>query len=326
MESSTPAFFLVMVFVSVFLLVYSFVVPVFGAERKAAKRLKKRLRTVALQRGGRKGAAAMLRDKYLRELSPLERQLEALPGMERLGLYIEQAGRQVPAYRLSLLALGLAVVAGWLVFTLLHQPLLAVLAAVAGLAAPFIRISMDRSNRMMKFEEQLPEALDVMVRALKAGHPFSGTLQLVAEEMNDPIAHEFGITFADINYGLEVKQAFLNLLERVPNMTLMTLVTAVVVQRETGGNLAETLSKISTVIRGRFRLSRRVKSLSAEGRLSAWILAMIPFVLFIIIMVTTPSYLPILLQEPAGQKIVGTAFFLQVVGILWIRRIINIEV
>jgi tight adherence protein B len=322
---STPTFFLVMVFISVFLMVYSFVVPVFGAERKAAKRLKQRLRTVALQRR-HKGAAAMLRDKYLRELSPLERRLEALPGMERLSLYIEQAGNQIPAYRVMLLALGLAIAAGWLVFALLGQVLLAILAATAGLVTPFIRISLERSSRLMLFEEQLPEALDVMVRALKAGHPFSGTLQLVAEEMNDPIAREFGITFADINYGLDVKQAFLNLLERVPNMTLMTLVTAVVVQRETGGNLAETLSKISSVIRGRFRLNRRIKTLSAEGRLSGWILAMIPFALFIMIMVTTPSYLPVLLQEPEGLKIIGTAFFLQVVGILWIRRIINFEV
>jgi tight adherence protein B len=191
---------------------------------------------------------------------------------------------------------------------------------------PFFRISIQRSKRITRFEEQLPDALDVMVRALKAGHPFSGTLQLVSEEMNDPIAKEFGITFADINYGLDVKQSFMNLLERMPNMTLMTLVTAVVVQRETGGNLAETLSKISAVIRGRFRFSRRVKTLSAEGRMSAWILAMIPFLLFIVIMLTTPSYMPILMQEPAGRKIIAVSFTLQVIGILWLRRVIRIEV
>ena len=144
--------------------------------------------------------------------------------------------------------------------------------------------------------------------------------------MDDPIAREFGITFADINYGLDVKQAFMNMLERIPNVTLMTLVTAVVVQRETGGNLAETLSKISSVIRGRFRFNRKVKTLSAEGRLSAWILAMIPFTLFVLIMLTTPSYLPVLMQEPAGLKIVAAAFLLQIIGILWIRRIIRIEV
>jgi tight adherence protein B len=322
---STPTFFLVMVFISVFLLVYSFIVPVFGAERQAAKRLKKRLREIALQER-RHSAAAMLREKYLRELTPLERWLEALPGMERLALYIEQAGRQMPAYRLVLAAAGLAAGAGWLVFTVLSHPVLAVLAAASAFCIPLFRISLLRNRRIARFEEQLPEALDVMVRALKAGHPFSGTLQLVSEEMDDPIAREFGIAFADINYGLDVKQSFMNLLERVPNITLMTLVTAVVVQRETGGNLAETLNKISSVIRGRFRFNRKVKTLSAEGRMSAWILTMIPFVLFILIMLTTPTYLPVLLQEPAGLKIIGVAFFLQVVGILWIKRIIRIEV
>jgi tight adherence protein B len=322
---STPTFFLVMVFISVFLLVYSFVVPVFGAERQAAKRLKKRLREMALHER-RQSAAAMLREKYLRELSPLERWLEALPGMERLALSIEQSGRQTPAYRVVLTAAVLGAGAGWLAFVLLHQPVLAMLAAAIGFLVPFFQISIQRSKRIARFEEQLPEALDVMVRSLKAGHPFSGTLQMVSEEMDDPIAKEFGITFADINYGLDVKQAFMNLLERIPNMTLMTLVTAVVVQRETGGNLAETLSNISGVIRGRFRFSRRVKTLSAEGRMSAWILAMIPFLLFIVIMLTTPSYLPILMQEPAGLKIVAVSFFLQVIGILWLRRILRIEV
>ncbi|HYQ70487.1 MAG TPA: type II secretion system F family protein [Gammaproteobacteria bacterium] len=322
---STPAFFLIMVFVSAFLLVYSFVVPVFGAERQAAKRLKKRLRELALNES-RQSAAGMLREKYLRELSPLERWLEALPGMERLALFAEQSGHLIPAYRIILVAVVLGVGAGWLTFILLHQPVLAMLAAVAGFLLPFFRISIQRSKRINRFEEQLPDALDVMVRALKAGHPFSGTLQLVSEEMDDPIAKEFGITFADINYGLDVKQAFMNLLERMPNMTLMTLVTAVVVQRETGGNLAETLSKISAVIRGRFRFNRRVKTLSAEGRMSAWILAMIPFLLFIVIMLTTPSYMPILMQEPAGRKIIAVSFTLQVIGILWLRRVIRIEV
>ena len=322
---STPAFFLVMVFVSVFLLVYSFVVPVFGAERQAAKRLKKRLRELAMH-NRRQSAAAMLREKYLRELTPLERWLEALPGMEQLALYAEQAGRQTPGYRISLLAIVLGLGAGWLTLVLSHQPVLSLLAGVGGLLMPFFRISLERSKRIAKFEEQLPEALDVMVRALRAGHPFSGTLQLVSEEMDEPIAKEFGITFADINYGLEVKQAFMNLLERIPNMTLMTLVTAVVVQRETGGNLAETLSKISGVIRGRFRFARKVKTLSAEGRLSAWVLVMIPFLLFVVIMVTSPDYLPILLQEPAGQKIIVVSFVLQVIGILWIKRVIRIDV
>jgi len=178
----------------------------------------------------------------------------------------------------------------------------------------------------MKFEEQLPEAMDIMVRALKAGHPFTETLKLVAEEMEQPISTEFGITFADINYGLDIKNAFLNLLERIPNITLMTVVIAVIVQRETGGNLAETLANISAIVRGRFRFQRKVRTLSAEGRMSAWILVLIPFTLFLGLMVTSPNYLKPLITDPAGMKIIAVAFVMIVIGIFWLRRIIRIDI
>jgi tight adherence protein B len=325
MEESTPVIFLIMVSIAVFLLAQSFIIPVFGSERQAARRLKKRLRRIA-ETEGRPSAAAMLRDKYLRELSPLERQLEALPGMARLALIIEQSGRQVPAYRLMLLCLLIAVAAGGAAGFYTENPYLAIAAAVVAFPVPLIRIVFERAQRLSKFEEQLPEALDIMVRALRAGYPFASTLELVATEMDKPVSKEFGIVYADVNYGLDVRQAFMNLLERIPNMTLMTMVTAVIVQRETGGNLAETLEKISSVIRGRFRFNRRVKTLTAEGRLSAWILTLIPFVLFIAIMVTTPDYLPILIKEPMGRKIITVAFFMVLVGILWIRRLIRIDV
>ena len=320
-----PVILLIMVFIAVFLLAQSFMMPVFGAERQAAKRLKRRLGAV-LEKDNRQHAATMLRKKYLQELTPLERRLEALPGMAGLVPLIEQSGREMPAYRLVLICLLLGAAAAWAAWMLTLNPYLALLAGVAACMAPVIRLNMERSQRMTRFEEQLPEALDVMVRALKAGHPFSGTLQLVADEMDEPISREYAITFADINYGLDVKQAFLNMLERIPNMTLMTMVTAVVVQRETGGNLTEILSNISAVIRGRFRLQRMVKTLSAEGRMSSWILALIPFLLFIGIMVTTPTYLPILIEDPLGIKIIAVSFVLQVIGILWLKKIIRINV
>ena len=148
----------------------------------------------------------------------------------------------------------------------------------------------------------------------------------VAEEMQDPVSREFAITFADLNYGNDVRSAMLGLLERMPSVTVMALVTSVLVQKETGGNLAEILDEIGKVIRGRFRLQRKIKTLSAEGRLSAWILAMIPFGLFAAISITTPSYLPSLLENPMGQKLIFWGFALMVVGIYWIRRIIRIDV
>jgi tight adherence protein B len=321
----TPLVFLIMISVAVFLLVWNLMVPVFGAERKAAKRLKRRLSRVSTQEH-RTSAAKMLREKYLRELNPLERQLETLPGMDKLALLIEQSGRNTPAHRLILLCIALGLAVGTLVFFAIDNTLMAIIAGALAAAIPFLKINMDRSKRLARFEEQLPEAMDIMVRALKAGHPFTETLRLVSEEMNAPISVEFGITFADINYGLDVKQAFLNLLERVPNMTLMTVVIAVIVQRETGGNLAETLANISSIVRGRFRFQRKVRTLSAEGRMSAWVLVLIPFLLFVGLMVTTPSYLTIMIKEPAGIKIISVAFLLVIIGIFWLRRIIRIDV
>lgn len=322
---NTPIIFLLMVSVAVFLLVWNLIIPVFGAERQQAKRLKKRLQHISVHQN-QPSAAAMLRDKYLQELSPLERRLESLPGMARLVLLIEQSGRKLPAHRLLLLIILVGLTSGVLAWYFTSNAYIALAAALVAAPVPLIKINLERAKRLSRFEEQLPEALDIMVRALKAGHPFAETLRLVSEEMDQPIAREFGITFADINYGLDVKQAFLNLLERVPNMTLMTVVTAVIIQRETGGNLAETLSNISSVVRGRFRFQRKVKTLSAEGRMSAWVLVLIPFILFLGLMITSPTYLPILVQEPLGMKIVAVAFTLVVIGIFWLRRIIRIDV
>jgi tight adherence protein B len=322
---NTPVIFLIMVTIAVALLVWNLVIPVFGAERQEAKRLKKRLKHIA-EHDHRPSAAAMLRDKYLKELNPLERRLESLPGMARLILLIEQSGYVLPAHRLILLIILVGVVSGTLAWYFTGIVYIGIVAALVAAPMPLLKINYDRAKRLSKFEEQLPEALDIMVRALKAGHPFAETLRLVSEEMDQPIAREFGITFADINYGLDVKQAFLNLLERVPNMTLMTVVTAVIIQRETGGNLAETLSNISSVVRGRFRFQRKVKTLSAEGRMSAWVLVLIPFALFLGLMVTSPTYLPILVQEPLGVKIVAVAFTMVIIGIFWLRHIIRIDV
>lgn len=323
--SNTPIAFLLMLVFAVVLMAYSFMVPAFGAERQAARRLKKRMSQIA-DATQKSAVASMLRDRYLRNLSPMERWLESLPGMRKLAMTIEQAGHEFPAYRLVLLSMLLAVGAVIVAWLWMHNPYIAAGAGMAAAVAPFIRMKMDRAKRLNKFEEQLPEAVDVMTRALKAGHPFTQTLKLVAEEMDQPIAKEFGIASADINYGLNVKDAFINMLERVPNMTLMGLVTAVIVQKETGGNLAETLQGISKVIRGRFRFQRRVLTLTAEGRMSAWVLALIPFILFLALMLTNPDYLTVMIVEPLGKKIIGVAFVMMVIGILWLRRLIRLEV
>jgi tight adherence protein B len=164
-----------------------------------------------------------------------------------------------------------------------------------------------------------------MKRALRAGHPFNAAIKLVADDMDQPIAAEFELTFSDINFGNDVRRAMLGLLNRVPSVTVMALVTSVLLQRETGGNLAEILDQIGKVVRSRFRFQRKLRTLSAEGRMSAWVLAMVPLGLVVLLSVVSPAYLPVLLKSSVGHKVLYGAGTLFVIGILWTRRVIRIE-
>lgn len=317
--------FLGLVFLAVFLLVQGMVVPVFGEAKKTRKLLLARLGAVAAA-SDKGDFGSLLRQKYLKELSPLERTLETLPGMERFARLLEQSGSTTPAYRLFILSLVLALVAALLGWSLTRLPYCALLAAVGGFSLPYMKVMRDRGVRLAKFEEQLPDALDVVKRALKAGHPFSQALKLVAEDMEDPVAREFDLVFSEVNYGGDMRSALLGLMERVPSVSVIAMVTAILVQKETGGNLAETFERITGVIRGRFKLYRRVRTLSAEGRLSAWILALVPLVLVVVISLTTPDYLPTLFKDPMGKNLIAAAIVFGILGILWIRRIIRIQV
>lgn len=323
--STVQTVFLIMVFVAVFLLAQGLIVPAFGESRLTRKRMKQRVAQMASS-ADREAITSILREKYLKELSSFERALESLPGMERLGRLIAQADLEIPAYRLvmtGVLAGAAVTIVTWLAF---RQPLLALGAGAAMGVMPFVKLLRDRARRLARFEEQFPEAVDLMKRALRAGHPFNETLRLVSEEMDGPVAKEFGITFADLNYGNDLRRALLGMLERVPSVMVMVLITSVLVQRETGGNLTEILEKIAAVVRARFRFQRRVKTLSAEGRLSAWVLTLVPFGLFLLISVTTPDYLPILIEQPVGHKLITIAMALMIIGIFWMRRIIRIRV
>jgi len=313
------------VFAMVFLLSQAMIVPVFGESRKTRKRLRARLGEIERELG-QSSFASLLREKYLRELSPLERTLESLPLMAGITDMLEQAGYTMLAHRLVLLGAGAGIAGAAVTWAFMHQAALALLAFVVVGSLPFLKVSKARTKRLLKIEEQLPEAVDMMKRALRAGHPFSGAVKLVSEELEAPLGKEFATTFADLNYGNDVRRAMLGLLQRVPSVAVMALVTSVLVQKETGGNLAEILGQISSVVRGRFRLERKIRTLSAEGRLSAWILALVPLVLFIVISLTTPEYLPTLTKDEFGKKLIIFGAVSGVIGILWIRKIIRIDV
>jgi tight adherence protein B len=317
--------FIAMVFATVFLLTQGLIVPVFGEGNKMRKRLKARLEELEAEDDS-ETLSSLLRQKYLRNLSPIERTLESFPFLEPLRKTIEQAGWSIMAYQLVLVAIVMCIAGGYFGWAFSRIPLVGLAAAVFGFALPFLRVWSARRERLALFEEQLPDAIDSMRRALQAGHPLSATIKLVAEDMEDPIAREFELTFADVNYGNDLRRAMLGLLQRVPSLTVMALVTSVLVQKETGGNLAEILDQIGTVVRGRFRFQRRITTLSAEGRMSAWILALMPFALFAMISITSPDYLPVLLEDETGKKMIAGGAGLGFLGIFWIRRIIRVEV
>ncbi len=314
-----------MVFAAVFMLSQGLFVPVFGENNQIRKKLQERLDDIDRQSGD-EGIQRLLRAEYLRQLSPLEARIESMPIMESIHSVILQAGHRYLAYRLVLLSALVAIAAGVATFLFSRYIWAGLIVAVMAGALPFLKVQRDRAQRFARFEEQLPDAIDVMRRAMKAGHPFSATLKMVADDMDEPIAREFDLTFADLNYGNDAKRAMLGLLSRVPSVTVMALVTAVLVQRETGGNLAEILNQIADVIRGRFRLYRKVRTLSAEGRMSAWVLAMVPLVLVATLTVSNPGYLPMMIDHEFGQKLIMFTFVWSIIGIYFIKRIINIDV
>ena len=316
----TSLMFGVMVFIAIFLLVQSLAVR--SVDKKTAKRLQRRMEAIA-ETYKDDISASLLREKYLKGLSPMDRRIQWMPGMSALQRMIEQSGRtDLTVSRLLLLCLLLiaAVAITGLLFR--YDPVSVGLASVLAGSLPLLKLNQERNQRLEQFEEQLPDALDTMVRSLRTGYPFAETLRVVAEELDEPINKQFEATFADINYGMDVRIAFLNLLERVPSISLLSLVTAVLIQRETGGNLTEVLEKISSLIRGRFKFQRRVRTLSAEARLSAWILALLPFVTAAAIQVTSPDYMLGLTKDPSGLKIIAISFSMMMLGLFWLKRLI----
>ena len=205
--------------------------------------------------------------------------------------------------------------------------LLILLPLMAGLAyLPFLHLRIKKNRRMQKFEAQLPEAMELMARALKAGHAFSGALKMVVEEMDEPIAEEFNKTIGEINFGVDVPEALKNLSLRVDCPDLRFFVISVIIQRETGGNLAEILENIAYLIRERFKLHGRIRVLSAEGKFSAAVLIGLPFLVASVIAIINPEYIGTLITDPVGNILVVIAIFMMIMGVVVMRRMIQIKV
>lgn len=290
-----------------------------------AKRLNRRLEEVA--RGPRDAPSAQLmKQRNLADSAAFERFLTEVPhvhGLDRLLVQsrLDMTVAQFLGWTALLAAIGL------LVPLLLNRPLLFGLVAAAVLAGlPLLHVLRARTQHMRRFEQQLPEALDLMGRALRAGHAFPTAVKMVGEEMKDPIAAEFRILFDEMNYGVPQQTALLNLASRTDSTDLGYFVIAVLIQRESGGNLAELLDNIAAIVRARLKLYGQIRTLSAEGRLSAWILGCLPFVTAFVINLVNPGFMKVLWEDPAGINLIYGALGMMAVGMLWMRKIIRIRV
>ena len=317
--------FVVMVFLAVALLFEGLYVAWNAHSGPEARRIARRLQLMSA--GGDGSQASMLvKQRMLARTPGLDRLLLQIPRIHALDRLLIQSGSrlQVAAFLgivLSMALVGLiaGLALGW------AWPLVAGLAV--GLALlPWLYVFNAREKRLTLLEQQLPDALDLMGRAMLAGHAFPSALKMVGEEMPQPVAGEFRVVFDEINYGIPIQDAMSNLATRVPSTDLRYFVISVLIQRETGGNLAELLGNISALIRARLKLLGTVRVLSAEGVLSAKILTALPFVLALAINLVNPGFLRQLWTDPMGLKLVWLALGLMVVGIFWMWRIIRIRV
>ena len=243
-----------------------------------------------------------------------------------LGQWIDQSGMKLSLSGILLIAFGLAALFALIAAMVARTPVAMPVGGALGFAIPFVFLSFKRTRRMRAFEEQFPEGLDLISRALKAGHAFATGLKMVADEMPEPVGPEFRKTFDEQNFGLPLKDALDNLTVRVPLLDVRFFATAVLIQRETGGNLSEILENLAHVVRERFKILRQVRVYTAHGRFTGYVLLALPAVLCIALSFINPDHMNLLFRERMGQMMLLGALGLQTVGYLWIKQVIKIEV
>lgn len=323
------------------LLFYSFVVFLFAAvillcegvwlwwsstHGKAAQRVARRLQVMSGGTGRSGERISILKQRRFSSHDALDRLLHRIPAAHRLDTLLVQAGSKLTVDRfvgcsLAAMLLPLLLAARWP----LPLPVRLALALLA-LATPWVLVRRARTRRLCRIEHQLPDAADFIARALRAGHSFTNVLQIVGNELPEPLSGEFRIAREEINYGVPMGEALHNMAARIPLTDLRYLIIAVLIQRESGGNLAEILGNISQIIRDRLKLAAQVRVLSAEGRMSAWILGLLPFAVTLVLVVVNPKYVSMLWTDPAGVRLLWYAAGMILFGVIWLRKIIRIRI
>lgn len=295
-------------------------------EALARRRLQSRIEEVAQPQSTEDFAARLVKAQHEGPLPAFERFVSGTARGSALSHWIEQSGTKMSLSGVLLSAAGLSIVLALVAGIAVRAAWALPVGAAVGLAIPFIVLNMKRTRRMRTFEEAFPEALDLIARALKAGHAFATGLKMVADEMEDPVGPEFRKTFDEQNFGLPLKDALDNLTHRVPLIDVRFFATAVLIQRETGGNLAEILENLAHVVRERFKILRQVRVYTAHGRFTGWVLLALPAALCVALLFINPEHMNLLFRERMGQMMLAGAVVMQTIGYLWIKQVIKIEV
>jgi tight adherence protein B len=291
-----------------------------------AKKIQLRLKALSAAADG-SAQSHLLRERMMSELPPFQRFLLRLPRAHQLDRCLLQANLNWTVSNLLLGCLALGAASFLTVTALLHQPFLAGALLAAGSAwLPLAYVQRRRSRRLARLEQQLPDALDLLARALRAGHAFGAGLQMIGEEMAEPIASEFRFVHDEVNFGVSLEQALGNLSVRAPITDLRYFVVAVLIQRDSGGNLTEVLTNLSRLIRQRLKLFWHVRVLSAEGRMSAWLLSLLPFAIGGLMSVFNPDFMAPMWNDPLGETLVRGMLLSMACGILLLRKIIRIRI
>lgn len=287
-------------------------------DRRIAEALRDTTRTVD-------EAIQISREDLMGNNPALNRFLSTLNFAKKLETMITQADSQITVSRLLGFSILAGVIAGLAAYTVVNVVFALGIFFLAA-AIPFLQVAIKRRKRLLKFNSQLPDTLDLLGRSLSVGHAFTEALHQVASEMPDPIATEFRITFEEQKLGLSTKVALDRLSERVPLTDLRLCIVAIHIQRETGGNLAETLERVAHTIRERYKLMEDFRTMTTSSRASAWILCGLPFALVFLLTTINPDYMSKLLYDPRGHVVIAVAIVLQAIGMLLIRKILAIKV
>ena len=287
--------------------------------------LKRRLLHMAKNRGAQ-GMQEDLRSEIIREIPPLDRILATLPFTRDLDKKLDYAGLKITVSRFLLIPLSLAVVAFILILFLSKSILFGLLGAILAPFIPFGFLNFKIQQRLEKFTELFPDALTMVARSLRAGHSFTSAIQLVGQEISDPVGGLFKTAYEQQLLGLRIIETLQNLNERIESLDLRFFTTAVAINTDVGGNLAEILNNLAQTIRERLKIRRQIKVYTAQGRMSGYVLGALPIVTFLIFNILNPTYESVLYKETMGRYVLVFAVFMQLIGFLVIRRIIKIRI